>query len=463
MSRLLPFIFLVAGVYANAQVPAFPGAEGGGKYCTGGRGGQVLFVDNLNDSGEGSFRDAVEAEGPRIIVFTVSGTIELKKTLHIQNGNLTIAGQTAPGDGICLKDYGLIIDADNVIIRYIRVRPGDLQGEENDAISGIRNKNLMIDHCSFSWSNDEVASFYDNHHFTLQWCIISESLYLSSHHKGAHGYGGIWGGYHASFHHNLISDHSSRNPRLNGSRYHGDPAYEKADIRNNMVYNWGNNSIYGGEEGNYNLVNNYFKPGPATRDKVRNRILDLTQVFYIPSINTDTLYAGRFYIDGNTLEGSVSVSENNWSEGVQGKGVDEKARQISRLEKPVEHPNISTSDALTAYQEVLQYAGANKVRDAVDRRIIQEVRTGREVYGASYGGGKKGIIDSQEDVGGWPDLATLAPPSDADRDGMPDAWEQEHHLDPQVPDGHHHDLSAQYTNIEMYINELASPFQATSR
>lgn len=458
MKIFLSTILFFSCIHIYSQVPAFPGAEGGGKFCTGGRGGRVLFVENLNNKGDGSFRDAIEAEGPRIIVFRVSGTIELEKTIHIKNGDLTIAGQTAPGDGICLRNYGIRVDADNIIIRYIRVRPGDEEKEENDAISGRRNKNLIVDHCSFSWANDEVASFYDNENFSLQWCIISESLYLSDHHKGAHGYGGIWGGYYASFHHNLISDHSSRNPRLNGSRFTNNPSREKADIRNNLIYNWGYNSIYGGEEGNYNLVNNYFKPGPATRNKVRQRILDLTQIFYIPSINEDTLYAGKFFIKGNLMEGSPEISADNWSGGVQGKEVDERAREKARLFHPVEHLEIQTDDALVAYSEVLQFAGANKVRDEVDKRIISEVKTGKEVFGATYEGGKNGIIDSQVDVGGWPKLVSLPPPSDSDRDGMPDSWEIEHDLDPKVPDSDNYTLDMQYTNIEVYINSLVAEF-----
>lgn len=458
MKIFLSIIMFFSCIPVSSQVPAFPGAEGGGKFCTGGRGGRVLFVENLNNKGDGSFRDAIEAEGPRIIVFRVSGTIELEKTIHIKNGDLTIAGQTAPGDGICLKNYGIRVDADNIIIRYIRVRPGDQEKEENDAISGIRNKNLIIDHCSFSWANDEVASFYDNENFTLQWCIISESLYLSDHHKGAHGFGGIWGGYYASFHHNLISDHSSRNPRLNGSRYTGNPEKEKADIRNNLIYNWGYNSIYGGEEGNYNLVNNYFKPGPATRNKVRQRILDLTQIFYNSSINTDTLYGGKFYIRGNLMEGSPGISADNWNGGVQGKDIDEKIKEKARLHQPIEHVEIQTDDARTAYSEVLQFAGANRVRDEVDKRIISEVKTGKEVFGKTYEGGKKGIIDSQDDVGGWPKLASLPPPFDSDRDGMPDSWEIEHNLDPNVADSDSYSLDKHYTNIEVYINSLVAEF-----
>lgn len=437
-----------------AQVPAFPGAEGGGKYCTGGRGGKVLIVDNLNDKGKGSLRDAIEEEGPRTVVFRVSGTIVLNKLIHIQNGDLTIAGQTAPGDGICLKNFGIRVDADNVIIRYIRVRPGDEIQEENDAIFGLRNKNTIIDHCSFSWGMDEVASFYDNENFSLQWCIISESLYKSFHHKGKHGYGGIWGGLNATFHHNLISDHDSRNPRFCGSRYSGDPEKEKTDFRNNVIYNWGNNSIYGGEEGNYNLVNNYFKPGPATRQKVQNRILDLTQEFYSQSINKDTLKAGKFYIAGNVVEGFPEIKKDNWIEGVQGSDVDEIAKSRSRLQEPVQYSPLMTVKAKTAYKEVLKYAGANLYRDEVDQRIIAEVKSATEIFGASYQGGGKGIIDSPKDVGGWPELKSIPYPKDSDNDGIPDKWEINHKMDPGKADNNEHSVHPEYTNIEVYINSL---------
>lgn len=449
-------ILLVNMVMAGAiaQTPAFPGAEGGGKYCSGGRGGKVLFVENLNDKGDGSFRDAIEEEGPRIIVFNVSGTIELQKIIHIKNGDLTIAGQTAPGDGICLKNYGIRIDADNVIIRFIRIRPGDEMREENDAIYGLRHKNIIIDHCSFSWAIDEVASFYDNENFTMQWCIISESLYKSYHHKGPHGFGGIWGGLNASFHHNLISDHSSRNPRFCGSRYSDNPEMEKTDFRNNVIYNWGNNSIYGGEEGNYNIVNNYFKPGPATRDKVRNRILDLTQMFYDPSINKDTLHAGNFFIEGNIVEEYPEISKDNWTGGIQGKGINEMAINKSRLQIPVQHACVKITDAKTAYEEVLKYAGVNMFRDAVDQRIITEVSSGEEKYGASFRGGNKGIIDSQNNVGGWPVLKSLTPDPDSDCDGMPDTWEKKYNLNPLKADGNNYTLKENYTNIEVYINSL---------
>ncbi len=449
-------IVLVIGLTISdkAYVPAFPGAEGGGSFTTGGRGGKVIFVDNLKDKGDGSFRKAIEAEGPRTILFRVSGTINLAKTIHIKNGDLTIAGQTAPGDGICLKNFGLRVDADNVIIRYIRVRPGDEMKEENDAITGTRNKNIIIDHCSFSWAMDEVASFYDNENFTLQWCIISESLYHSYHHKGDHGYGGIWGGLNASFHHNLMSDHTSRNPRLHGSRYLGNPDREKADIRNNVIYNWGFNSIYGGEEGHYNIVNNYFKPGPATQKNVRDRILDLTQAFFSSSFNKDTLRAGWFFIDGNVVEGNSEATEDNWKNGVKGKGVGAAEKTKSRLSSEVEHGPVFTNDAETAFKNVLEQAGASLVRDAVDRRIVQETKTGIEKYGVSYEGGANGIIDSPNEVGGWPKLIAKKTPQDSDSDGMPDEWEQKQGLNPQKPDNNGNTLDSNYTNLEMYINSL---------
>ncbi|WP_297094467.1 pectate lyase [uncultured Draconibacterium sp.] len=454
MKVQLSLILILLFQTVLGQQIAFPGAEGGGKYTTGGRGGKVIFVDNLNNKGNGSFRKAIEAEGPRTIIFRVSGTIELEKTIHIKNGDLTIAGQTAPGDGICLKNYGVRVDADNVIIRYLRVRPGDKSHEEMDAITGMRNKNIIIDHCSFSWADDEVASFYDNENFTLQWCIISESFNLSFHHKGAHGYGGIWGGSNASFHHNLISDHVSRNPRLQGSRYTNDPDFEKADFRNNVIYNWGNNSVYGGEEGHYNLVNNYYKPGPATKKDVRDRILNLTQDFYNESRNTDTLRAGWFYLDGNVIEGNKEISKDNWAGGVQVKNLSQEMIDRSRLTSPVEHTAIKTDKAEEAYKKVLQDAGASYQRDAVDKRIIHEATTGKETVGKQFRDGGKGIIDSQTDVGGWPILRSTPPPPDADNDGMPDKWEKQNGLNPEKADNNDYKLDKKYTNIEVYLNSI---------
>lgn len=440
-----------------AQVPAFPGAEGGGMYTTGGRGGKVIYVENLDDKGNGSFRKAIEATGSRIIVFKVSGNIELQKPIYIKNGDVTIAGQSAPGDGICLVNYGMVIEADNVIVRYLRIRPGEKSGKELDAISCIRNKNIIIDHCSLSWGTDEVASFYENENFTLQWSIVSESLNNSIHSKGTHGYGGIWGGKYATFHHNLISDHTSRNPRFHGSRYNNNPDTEMVDFRNNVIYNWGNNSIYGGEEGQYNIVNNYFKPGPATRDDVKYRILELTQSFFNAAYNSDTLTAGKFFIDGNVMENCDEVTAGNWEKGVQGKDVNEVTKAFSMLLKPVPYIQISTESAADAFRNILQRAGCSVSRDDVDKRIVAEVKSGKEKYGASYAGGGKGIIDSTADAGGWPELLTTEILRDTDKDGMPDKWEKSNGLNPNdVSDGTSFIISKDYTNVEVYLNSLVT-------
>lgn len=439
----------------SAQVPAFPGAEGGGMFTTGGRGGKVIYVENLNDKGNGSLRKAIEAEGPRTIVFKVSGNIELAKPIYIKNGDVTIAGQSAPGDGICLVNYGIDIEADNVIIRFIRVRPGGKSNEELDAISGIRIKDIIIDHCSFSWGTDEAASFYETTNFTLQWCLVSESLDQSVHSKGNHGYGGIWGGKNATFHHNLISDHTSRNPRFHGSRYNNDPDSEQVDFRNNVIYNWGHNSIYGGEEGNYNIVNNYFKPGPATEKDVRNRILDLTQSFFNPRHNTDTLGAGKFFIEGNLVEGFPEVTKDNWEKGVQGKNVNEKAKAFSKLSEPIPYAQIKTETAEQAFKSVLRSAGASLQRDFADKRIVDETNTGLEQFGTTFSGGGKGIIDSPEEVGGWPLLKQGKAPVDSDADGIPDEWETANGLNPNdSADGNAFTLNKNYTNLEVYLNSL---------
>ncbi|TZF86171.1 pectate lyase (plasmid) [Pedobacter sp. BS3] len=432
-------IFLLLTLFVNvlyAQVPAFPGAEGFGKYTTGGRGGKVLMVTNVNDSGPGSLREAVKANGPRIIVFTVSGTIALQSPLSIKNGDVTIAGQSAPGDGICLKNYTTHIDADNVIIRYIRFRLGDESKQEDDAINSTHNhRDIIIDHCSMSWSVDECASFYRNHNFTLQWCIIAEALNHSVHSKGPHGYGGIWGGEGASYHHNLIACNNSRNPRFSGSSTTLNPEDELVDFSNNVIFNWGQNSSYGGEKGRYNMVNNYYKPGPATSKSKRQRMMNPWSPY------------GKFYIAGNIMEGSKEVSADNW------KGVEYEHGQSTDstyTDKPFPVAAISLQKAHKAYTDVLAKAGASITRDAVDKRIIEETRLGMATAGVN----KNGLIDSQNDVGGWPELKSLPAPADTDRDGMPDVWEKKMKLDPAKANANGRDLDKNYDNIEVYLNSL---------
>jgi pectate lyase len=415
------------------QPLAFPGAEGFGKYTTGGRGGSVLVVTNLNDDGPGSLREAIRKKGPRIIVFAVSGYIDLKSPLFINNPDVTIAGQTAPGDGITLRHYPLKVSTENVIIRYLRFRLGDVSKIEEDAISGIRQKNIIIDHCSVSWATDECASFYGNENFTMQWCIISESLNSSVHSKGDHGYGGIWGGRKATFHHNLIAHHNSRLPRFSGSASVPNAPDELVDFRNNVIYNWMNNNTYGGEKGRYNVVNNYYKPGPSTKSSRKTRILD-------PSVPY-----GKFFVAGNVLEGFENITRNNKL------GITNNAADSALVSKSFEVERINEHSARQAFELVLLGAGASLVRDAVDLRIVEEVKNGT----ASFGKNKDGIIDSQNDVGGWPELKTVPAPIDSDNDGMPDDWEQKNRLNPNdASDAARYTLSKTYTNIEVYINGL---------
>jgi hypothetical protein len=445
-------ITLIFARALQAQQPAFPGADGWGKYTTGGRGGEVIEVSNLYDSGQGSLRSAIQASGPRTIVFRVSGTIFLKSDLKISNGDLTIAGQTAPGDGICLANYPLRIEATNVIVRYIRSRLGDVSNQEKDALSVDDSDSIIIDHCTFSWSVDETASAYTNKNFTMQYCIISESLYNSVHSKYEHGYGGIWGGSKASFHHNLIAHHTSRLPRFNGARYSTNWD-ELVDHRNNVIYNWGFNSAYGGEpsekDGNIariNVVKNYYKAGPATQSGEKQyRIVD-------PDPDPKYGYSD-WYVDSNEIENYPDASEDNWLLGVQ--GVSEAVKLLIRSDTVFPFMMDYSETASEAYIHVLDDAGANIPRqDTIDRRIIWEVKNGTATYGGTFGAAT-GIIDSQEEVGSWPALFTAPAPPDRDHDGMPDQWEISKGLDPDDPDDRNNDQSGNgYTNLEDYLSGI---------
>ncbi|MDR1764236.1 MAG: pectate lyase [Dysgonamonadaceae bacterium] len=436
---------------------AFPGAEGFGRFASGGRGGKVLFVDNLNDSGKGSFREAVTAKGARTVIFRISGTIFLESPVVINRDSITVAGQTAPGGGICIAGEPVHIRCNNVIIRYLRFRLGDSAKVEDDALNCVRQRNIIIDHCSMSWSTDECGSFYDNADFTLQWCILSESLRNSVHAKGAHGYGGIWGGMNASFHHNLLAHHSSRNPRFCGARYHeATKETEMADFRNNLVYNWGFNSSYAGENGHYNIVANYYKPGPATSKNSRGRIFEAWQ-----SKDRNGFHDfGHFFVSGNIMDGNPEITADNW-QGVDYKtyiereGVNEEQPhndsllQRCRSSEPFEYQIYTQHTAQQAYEAVLKSAGASLVRDAVDKRIVEEISRG------TFSFGDRGMIDSQNEVGGWPELKSAKAPTDSDGDGIPDDWEKKNKLDKNNPgDGNKYTLNKDYTNLEMYLNSL---------
>ncbi len=454
------FSSITYGFSQNNQAPAFPGAEGHGKYTSGGRGGQVIYVTNLSDiNAPGSFRYAVNQSGPRIIIFKVSGTIQLLSDLKINNGDVTIAGQTAPGDGICVRDYPMSVAADNVIIRYMRFRLGSAAGQQADALEGRFLKNIIIDHCSMSWSVDECVSFYQNENFTLQWCIISESLRNSIHEKGAHGYGGIWGGKNASFHHNLLAHHDSRNPRLGEIGGDAFALTDLVDLRNNVIYNWKGNSCYGGEAMNVNIVNCYYKPGPVTTKKERIIAIDKNT----DSGNPVSNIWGKFYINGNVLETSERATNDNWTYGVFNQfhskygPVSDGDKSAIRQTEPFYPGEGTTHTATQAYEKVTAYAGASFSRDSVDLRIIHDVTSGTATFMDGGNGSDKGIIDNQDAVGGWPTLTSTEAPVDTDEDGMPDAWETENNLNPNSPnDAQLKSLDALYPNIEVYINSIVA-------
>ena len=455
--------FSIPSVEEDGVARAFPGAEGGGMYATGGRGGKVIHVTNLNDSGAGSLRAALGEKGARTVVFDVAGIIELQSRIQIKEGNLTVAGQTAPGGGICLKNYTVNVDADNVVIRFVHFRLGDEgpnAGDSEDCIWGRYHTGIVLDHCSMSWSIDECASFYANEYFTMQWCILTESMNDSAHSKGAHGYGGIWGGKDASFHHNLLANHHSRNPRIDHPEIYpksgGTFDWSKrgnVDLRNLVVYNWGDNSSYGGEGGTFNFVNCYYKPGPDSKD--RYYFVDAYSVY--SSSKTDYGYPS-LYLSGNIHTGHDDISSDNTVHGVY-------FHEASSYNLPSgyafatspyavagagEAAYTTTHTAEQALQQVLAYGGDVLHRDSVDERAVDGVKknTGK-------------IINTPVEVGGWPSYSAsdseIANLKDTDGDGMPDAFEDKFGLDKaSAADGSAVGLDkyGRYTNLEMYLHYL---------
>lgn len=455
MAIVLSFVFLQN---ASAQLIAFPGAEGFGKYSTGGRGGKVVAVTNLNDSGEGSLRDALEKfpNEPLTVIFKVSGIIELKSKIQIKRSNLTIAGQTAPGDGICLTNFSFILNGasakgnhGNIIIRFIRSRPG---GTLKSGLYGYDMENchdVIVDHCSFSWANEECAAMYDTKNTTVQWCIISEGLYEAGHAKGHRSYGGVWGGQYATYHHNLLAHLNSRATRFDGSRAHDTMAI--IDYRNNVVYNWGNtNACYGGEVNitggvsQVNIVNNFYKPGPASPNELK-----FVHASYEKEKAKGT---GQWFVDGNIMYGDKSLTKKN-ERGVDLSEENYPKNAIVNTAFPIAAslPNQSAQDA---YKEVLKYAGAYlPTRDVVDTRVINETLTGTAIGMGVFG--KPGIIDSPSAVGGLGIYKTIAAPIDTDEDGMPDEWEIKNNLNPKDASDRNKLDKDGYTMLEKYLNELA--------
>ncbi|THU39678.1 T9SS type A sorting domain-containing protein [Niastella caeni] len=451
---------LLSGSQMMAQQLAFPTAQGFGRFATGGRGGKVYAVTNLSDSGAGSFREALSSfpGEPLTIVFKVGGTINLLSKLHIKRSDLTIAGQTAPGGGICLVGHSFILNGaravslggnhGNVIIRYIRSRPGSTL---STGVYGFDMENchdVMIDHCSFSWANEECAAMYDTKNVTVQWSIFSEGLYNAGHAKGVRGYGGVWGGQNASYHHNLIAHQNSRAIRFGGARAHDTMAL--VDYRNNVIYNSGGaGAAYGGEIeiaggiSQINMVNNYYKPGPASSS------LNFVQASY------NAIGIGKWYVDGNYMNGNSGKTSNNWT-GVDLSKIPTAQQPATKSTVPfsLAGADIATQTAQAAYSDVLLNAGATlPVRDAVDVRIVNETTNGTApVRGATSG--KFGIIDSPSEVGGWPAYDAGTAPTDTDNDGMPDAWETANGTDPAIADNNSDPDADGYTNLEEYLNFL---------
>ena len=492
---LLPLLALALTLHANDQLPAFPGAEGFGMYATGGRGGEVIHVTTLEDGTQkGTFRYACTQSKVRTIVFDVSGTIRLKSELRLNKDNVTIAGQTAPGDGICIADYPFVVAANNVVIRYLRFRLGNEAlktnntAHEGDGLGGMDKKNIIIDHCSVSWSIDECLSVYGMENLTVQWCIASQSLRASGHSKGNHGYGGNWGGAGASYHHNLMAHHDSRVPRL-GPRP-STQTREQMDLRNNVFYNWCGNGCYGGEGMNVNIVNNYYKPGPGTAKRsttiqqriasINIRTTEYTKHGTASPNQWDVMWHvwGKFYVNGNVNSKHSNVTLDNWTYGIYNQidanGNDGTYTQLTkdtmRLSQPVVFHQVTTHSAEQAYERVLDYAGASLHRDWVDQLMVSDTRQGVASFTGKANGDNPGIIDSQEDNRPadapadwqpWPVLNSDPCPTDTDQDGMPDEWENANGLNPNDKADGACDSGNGYTNLEVYMNSLVADITAS--
>lgn len=500
---LLTFAAVASAQFQSA--PAFPGAEGHGRFVTGGRGGEIRHVTNLKDSGTGSFREAVKGDARKIVVFDVGGVVALSSNITI-GANTTILGQTAPAPGITLRYYTVNPGANN-IIRFIRLRRGQERDVNDgaDASTQRQKTGIIFDHCSFSWSIDEVASFYDNNNFTMQWCTVAESLTDAGHGKGAHGYGGIWGGKLASFHHNMIAHVSNRGPRFNGARYGWtgytsnydyaqykweNPAQaENVDFRNCVMYN-AQGTCYGGPGGGQiNIVNNFYKAGPCGNGNQER----ITLVTVSTSGNSDKNHpeyygmTSRYYISGNTTltTAGVKTANKDWAgvgydSGVRYQGTEVYSKDANnmypddvpsityagsryvqiRMETEAPKGYITTHTADKAYEKVLAYVGASYNRDDVDARYVSETTNGTATYTGSVTG-KKGIIDVVADVNGYTEenFGTGAWPEgyDTDGDGIPDEWENRWGLDPNdATDAKKFtmDPNGYYTNLEMYANSL---------
>ena len=426
---------------------AFPEAEGYGRFAIGGRGGKVYEVTTLNDAGPGSLREAVEASGPRTVVFRVGGVIALKSKLVVHNPYLTVAGQTAPGDGICVANYTFgLLGTHDVIIRHVRIRVGDESGVTQDGCGARSCDHCIFDHCSISWSIDEGFSSREGHNITVQRCLIAEALNEANHAKyepgKGHSFAGSISGDIGSFHHNLLAHCAGRNWSLAGGLDRtGQHLAGRLDIRNNVVYNWAHRTTDGGVL-ELNFVNNYYLPGPATR------------VYSLMKPDPGDPERGmRTYMDGNIMDGKADYNADNWKAYIGPAAGMAKVKS----DKPLFEPFVKTQTAKEAFESVLADVGATRPKqDAIDKRVIADVRKKTSTF-TGIQGKLPGIIDTPPDAGGLPEYKSAAPPADSDHDGIPDAWERAHGLDPKAAaDGAPYGADG-YTNLERYLNELASP------
>ncbi|MCC5806845.1 MAG: SUMF1/EgtB/PvdO family nonheme iron enzyme [Opitutales bacterium] len=429
------------------KLPAFPGAWGGGMFAKGGRGGRTIAVTNLDDSGPGSFRAALEAEGPRMVVFKVAGVIWLETAVEIEHPYITVAGQTAPGDGVCIAGHSVDINTRDVIIRYLRFRRGNIENRDG-CIQGNPEGNVIIDHCSVSWGMDENLSLYRHvyelagrqrvvesaRNITVQWVVNAEALDIN-----AHAYGSTWGGDDSTFHHNLFASHTARVPSIGRS---GD-----FDFRNNVIFNWGHRSMDGGDEmSRVNVINNYYKPGPATREGPLQYRVARAQKRNLHSPG-EPPRTGKWFVEGNYVEGHPEVSRDNWNGGVQVDNYEEGDLERARVNEPFPGWPIEQRTAREAYEIILERGGASLPRrDAMDERVIEMVRSGETTFG-------NGIIDTPDDVGGWPEYRSGPVPLDTTGDGIPDWWAIKHGFDPTDPTLAVRDSNGSgYTNLEEFLN-----------
>jgi pectate lyase len=431
-------VFAPTRAAAVSQLPAFPGAEGFGATTPGGRGGQVLIVTNLDDSGPGSLRAACAAKGPRIVVFRVAGTIALKSPITVTEPYLTLAAQTAPGDGICLRDATFGVATHDVIIRYLRCRLGDVTSREADSLDVLNGcSNVIFDHCTATWSIDECLSLSgNNQNVTIQWCLIGESLNHSKHSKGEHGYGSLArANGPVTFHHNLWLHNDSRNPRM-GDFYGRGTNFPTFDFRNNVIYDFGATAS-GLTQGKLkiNYVANFTRPGPSSKAR--------TPITVGPKSDI------QFFIRDNILDGNAAFTADNTRyfstvefEETNSSGEKVMRQEVRTVDEPFEAPRVTTVPAKDLLELVLPTVGASlPKRDVVDARLVNDVRnrTGK-------------IIDSQQQVGGWPELKSGDVPLDSDNDGIPDAWEIKHRLNPHDASDASRIGENGYSNIEEYLN-----------